>query len=214
MTLSVWNQEVIVILLVFLVICSFSVFFFEKYRKLGTEEIPKGYLFLVEELFATSDDMVTKALSKRYSFLTTYFFFVFFYIGGGGFFSSLTGFPNPFANIAITFSLAFVTFMLTFIVGIGTKKWKFLKRYFNPLALVTQFTPLISLTLRLAINNKIGSLFGEKFFILFNNGFFNSFLFFIIFPFFQIIELVEINFQALVFVFLSFVYLGLEKVEI
>lgn len=120
--MEVLYQEIIVLVLIFFIICFFSVFFFERYRKLGVEEKPKGYLFLVEELFSSADDVIVKTLSKKYSFLATYFFFTFFYITGAGFISSATGLLNPFSEIHLTFSLALITFLMTFFVGIEAKK--------------------------------------------------------------------------------------------
>lgn len=70
--------------------------------------------------------------------------------------------PNPFTNIAMPLSIALITFVLTHYTAIKYKHWSYFERYlepipiFLPVNLVTMWSSLLSLTLRLFGNALAG----------------------------------------------------------
>jgi F-type H+-transporting ATPase subunit a len=74
----------------------------------------------------------------------------------------LTGFPNPFSYLGSTLSIALVTFLMIHITSIHYTHWKYFKRYiepvpfFLPINLLSMWSPLISLSLRLFGNALAG----------------------------------------------------------
>ena len=76
--------------------------------------------------------------------------------------SFLEALPNPFTNLAIPLSLALITFVLTHYTSIKVKKWAYFERYiepvpfFLPINLVTMWSNVLSLTLRLFGNALAG----------------------------------------------------------
>jgi len=70
----------------------------------------------------------------------------------------LTGLASPMTYLGVPLSLSLVTFLLIHIQAIKTNKWGYFKRYiepfpvFLPINLVTMWTPLISLSLRMFAN--------------------------------------------------------------
>ena len=67
----------------------------------------------------------------------------------------LTGLPSPVTYMAVPLSLGLTTFLLIHIISARFTKWKYFKRYvdpipiFLPVNLISMWAPLLSLTLRL-----------------------------------------------------------------
>ena len=67
----------------------------------------------------------------------------------------LTGLPSPVTYMAVPLSLGLTTFILIHVTSIRYTKWKYFKRYidpipvFLPINLISMWAPLLSLTLRL-----------------------------------------------------------------
>ncbi|WP_128008525.1 F0F1 ATP synthase subunit A [Mycoplasma sp. ATU-Cv-508] len=69
---------------------------------------------------------------------------------------SLVGVPAVSTSYSVTLTLALVSWMGVYVVGIVYKRWRFWLRFLsNPLELIGQFAPLISLSFRL-FGNIIG----------------------------------------------------------
>ena len=115
---------------------------------------PKG-LLLVAELGVRffddfSADLVGKALPNFGGFImgVAVYLFISFIFG-------LTGLPSPVTYMAIPLSLGLVTFLLIHYTSARYTKWRYFKRYvdpipvFLPINLISMWAPLLSLTLRL-----------------------------------------------------------------
>ena len=70
----------------------------------------------------------------------------------------LTGLPSPVTYMAVPLSFGLTTFILIHVTSIRYTKWKYFKRYidpipvFLPINLISMWAPLLSLTLRLFCN--------------------------------------------------------------
>ena len=101
-------------------------------------------------------------LGKTGEKLVPFFVFLFTYL----LFSNLIGifgFNNPTASYTVTFSLAFITFIGTFAIGLKYQKLSYLKQFCicvsvknkkipllpNPIEILGSIAPLISLSFRL-----------------------------------------------------------------
>lgn len=73
------------------------------------------------------------------------------------------GFESAATSIMFTFPLALVTFIMVFVIGIGTMGIvKFCKhKYANPMELILQFAPLISMSVRLFAATLAGAIIGN-----------------------------------------------------
>ena len=115
---------------------------------------PKGLLLIAEIGVQFFDnfvkDLTGSALPNFGGFImgvATYLFIAFIF--------GLTGLPSPVTYMAVPLSLGLTTFLLIHLISAKFTKWRYFKRYVDPLPvflpvnLLSMWAPLLSLTLRL-----------------------------------------------------------------
>ena len=115
---------------------------------------PKGLLLIAEIGVQFFDnfvkDLTGSALPNFGGFImgvATYLFIAFIF--------GLTGLPSPVTYMAVPLSLGLTTFLLIHLISAKFTKWRYSKRYVDPLPvflpvnLLSMWAPLLSLTLRL-----------------------------------------------------------------
>ena len=139
---------VILIIIVLSIIIAIQAHFQDPLKK------PKGLLLLAEigvKFFdGFAGELVGGALPNFGGFVmgvAVYLFLAFIF--------GLTGLPSPVTYMAVPLSLGLTTFLLIHIISARFTKWKYFKRYidpipiFLPINLISMWAPLLSLTLRL-----------------------------------------------------------------
>ena len=149
---STWLTSVLIFALYWFVI---------RQHKLG--EAPKSRLMLLLELYYTSFNKLVDGFSNggikwAYPYLFTLFNFIII--------NSLTpwiGLESVPSTIMFTLPLALITFIVAFVVGIGTMGIiGFIRhRYSNPMEIILQFAPLISMSVRLFAATFAGAIIGN-----------------------------------------------------
>ena len=122
---------------------------------------PKGLLFLAEVGVTFFDNLVENLMGKKYRgfggfimAIAVYLFLAFIW--------GLTGLPSPVTYLATPLSLGLVTFVLIHANSIRFTKFRYFKRYiepiplFLPINLISMWAPLLSLTMRLFGNALAG----------------------------------------------------------
>ena len=122
---------------------------------------PKGILFLAEVGVTFFDNLVESLMGKRYRgfggfimAIAVYLFLAFIW--------GLTGLPAPVTYLATPLSLGLITFVLIHLNSIRFTKFRYFKRYiepiplFLPINLISMWAPLLSLTMRLFGNALAG----------------------------------------------------------
>ena len=115
---------------------------------------PKGILLLAEYGVNFFDGMAEGLLGKRFRSFGGYLMVIGVYMFLA-FIFGLTGLPSPITYMAIPLSLGLSTFMLIHGTAIRYNKFKYFKRYiepvplFLPINLISMWAPLLSLTLRI-----------------------------------------------------------------
>ncbi len=137
---------------------------------------PHGFLHIIEILIEFTDKQVKNLMGDQFEGFGGYILalglyiilgFIIGMIGIPNFAQPNTSYylqamPNPFTNTAMPLSIAIVTFVLTHYTAIKYKKWSYFKRYiepiplFLPINLVTMWSSMLSLTLRLFGNALAG----------------------------------------------------------
>ena len=115
---------------------------------------PKGLLLLGEYGVEFFDGLTESLMGPRFrgfgGFAMAISIYVFL-----AFIFGLTGLPSPMTYLAIPLSLGLTTFVLIHATSVKYTKWRYFKRYVDPLPfflpinLVSMWAPLLSLTLRL-----------------------------------------------------------------
>jgi F-type H+-transporting ATPase subunit a len=123
-------------------------------RKADPKKPSKGILMLAEWAVEKLDNFVKGTMGPGFENFGGLllgiipFLFLSFTIG-------ITGLPAPINNIATPLSMALVTFVLIHVTSIRYTKWKYFKRFidpipvFLPINLLSMWAPLLSLTLRM-----------------------------------------------------------------
>lgn len=122
---------------------------------------PKGLLLLVEWAVEKMDGFVDETMGPAFVGFGGYFLAIASYLFLA-FVFGLTGFPSPITYIACPLSLSIIMFLLIHITSIRYTKWRYFKRYVEPIAiflpinLLSMWAPLLSTCLRLFGNALAG----------------------------------------------------------
>lgn len=146
--------EVIMSLIVIALLIVLCLVIFILVKRADPFKKPKGLLAVVEIGVEKVDALVDENMGKSFPNFGAYviaialFIFTSFLIG-------ITGFPNPLGYLGVPLSLALCTFVMIHATSVKYTKWKYFKRYvepipvFLPVNLLSMWAPLLSLTLRL-----------------------------------------------------------------
>ena len=143
------------------ILCLLSFYIAIRARFADPLKKPKGILFLAEVGVTFFDNLVEGLMGKRYRgfggfilAIACYLFIAFIW--------GLTGLPSPVTYLATPLSLGLVTFVLIHANAIRFNKFRYFKRYiepvpvFLPVNLVSMWAPLLSLSMRLFGNALAG----------------------------------------------------------
>lgn len=143
------------------IICLLSFYIAIRARFQNPLKAPKGILFLAEVLINLFDDLVESLMGKRYRGFGGYILAIALYLFIS-FIWGLTGLPSPVVYLATPLSLGLFTFVLIHANAIRFNKFRYFKRYveplpfFLPINLISMWAPLLSLTMRLFGNALAG----------------------------------------------------------
>ena len=192
---------------------------------------PRGLLFLTEVGVKFFDGLVLDMMGPKFKGFGGYIMAVAVYLFIA-FIFGLTGLPSPVTNLAIPLSLALCTFILIHATSIKYTKFKYFKRYIEPLPfflpvnLISMWSPLLSMTLRLfgnaisgwalltivygALQNLSGMIFSFLEIGAWNQIFLAPFITPFLHAYFDLFSGVI---QTTIFIFLTMINIGLEAPE-
>ena len=141
-------------LIVMLIMIILAIVMGIKVRRADPLKKPKGFMLLAEYGVNFFDNMAEGLLGKRFRSFGGYIMImgVYMFIA---FIFGLTGLPSPITYMAVPLSLGLSTFMLIHATAIKYNKFRYFKRYiepvplFLPINLISMWAPLLSLTLRI-----------------------------------------------------------------
>lgn len=165
------RPELISIAVITIAISVLAIIYWCKQKSQKYNEAPKGYVLVIQSYVNYIRNITIEILGPNSERIAPFFVFLFTYL----LFSNLIGvfgFSNPTASYTVTFSLAFVTFIGTFVIGLKYQKLSYLKQFFicikikdkkiptlpNPIEIAGAVAPLISLSFRLWGNIFAGGL--------------------------------------------------------
>lgn len=148
------QPQLISIFIVTLVLVVFSIFIYKKVQKQDIKKPPKGVLLFVEQYVLSFDNLFTDVTEGKVNKTAPYIFaLVTFLIVGN--LMGLFGLEPITSSYSVTLTLAVISWLGIFVVGLVYEKLRFFKKYLNPIELISQFAPLISLSFRM-FGNIIG----------------------------------------------------------
>ena len=205
-----------IIIITFLA-CVFTFYYWLRTRKRTASTRNSGFVLLVDLILTGLERMVVNALGKRFRFLTPYAFFLLAYINLGNLISFF-GFQSPLNFLVVPLSLGLITFLGIHIFGLFFRKWAYLKRFLNPLELISQFAPFISISFRIFGNSLAGFVI---MFLLYDSlgqlvselKYFNLFAIVTV-PFHFYFDAFSGFIQSFIFIMLTFTYWSLSKTTV
>lgn len=187
----------------------------------------KGIKLLLETAIEKLENFIVEIMGKKYSFYTGYFFGLIMYMMLS-FIIGVSGLPNPLVSLVVPLSMATCTFVLIHFTAIKANKFRYFKRYFEPMFvffpinLLSMWSPLLSLTLRLFGNALAGYTFMTIVYyftralssMMFGGGVGQIFVSPFITPFLHLyFDLFSGMIQTLVFAILSMIWISQEDPE-
>ncbi len=157
---SINSQGIFSIIIIVCLMVTFSLIYFVKKRRQKINQASTGFILLVDLTLYWIRTIVINVLGKRFHFLTPYAFFLLLYVNLGNLLS-LFGLESPMTFLSVPLSLGLITFLGIHIFGIIFRGWRYFKKFLNPLEIISQFAPFISISFRIFGNLLAG------FFIMF-----------------------------------------------
>ena len=155
------NLETIVCIGVCFVVCVFAIIVGILAKKHDPKKAPKGILLLADWAVEKIDNFAYENMGDGFEnfggILLGIICFVLL-----NFLIGITGLPTPMAYLPVPLSLGLLTFLLIHYTSIKYTKWRYFKRYvdpfpfFLPVNLLSMWSPLLSLSLRLFGNALVG----------------------------------------------------------
>ncbi|AHF57249.1 MULTISPECIES: F0F1 ATP synthase subunit A [Spiroplasma] len=152
--MDAWSATILLPQLLTLVITTFIIMmlcigYYKRLKKLGPMDDPSGLVLFAEMAIKWVERQVIDLMGPKYKFLTVYVIYLLLYIGIGNLLS-VVGFESTVTAYTVPLSMGLVTFFGIYYFGIKYQKLAYFKKFLiNPLELLTQFVPLISISFRL-----------------------------------------------------------------
>ena len=150
------QPQVFSLLFVTIILVTISIIIYFKVKKQSVEKAPKGFLLAVEQYVMGVENAYGDVTENRISKPAPYIFTLFTFLAFANI-MGLIGIEPPTTSYSTTFTLAIVSWLGIYVVGIIYKRMHFFKKFLNPIEMVGQFAPLISLSFRLWGNIISGS---------------------------------------------------------
>lgn len=166
------RPQIFSIVVVAVIIAVLCIIYYKKSKSLKANEAPHGYTLAVEIYVSYFRNMVSEILGPKFDKVTPLFVFIFTYILLSNIIGVL-GLENPTGSYTVTLSMALIMYFGVWVVGFKFQKLSYLKNFFfkiktksgktiplfpNPLEIMSNIAPLISMSFRLWGNITAGSI--------------------------------------------------------
>lgn len=148
------QPQIFTLLLTVLILVVFAVVVYRKVKKQEINKAPEGILLFAEQYVKGFDNLYADSTEGKvqkpapYVFTLASFLMIANIMG-------LVGLESPTTSYSVTLVLGLITWIGIYVVGVTYQKLSFFKKFANPVELIGQFSPLISISFRL-FGNIIG----------------------------------------------------------
>lgn len=226
------RPQILSIAVVLTILLIAFIVYYVKLKKVKPNKAPHGYVLAIQVYISYIRGLVVDILGPESEKITPFFLHLFSYILLSNIIG-IFGLENPTTSLTVTLSMGLIMFIGCFVVGFKYQKLSWLKKFtfcinikgknipvmINPSEIISQVTPLISISFRLWGNIFAGSLITGLWFYftayISKNipfiGMFNLIGGLTAAPIHMYFDLLCGVVQALVFTLLTMVYWSLEK---
>ena len=152
-----FQPQLFTMILTVLILTVFAVVVYHKVKKSEVNKAPTGIVQVAEIYVMGVDDLFKVTTENKFSKPAPYIFtlITFLFLGN---IMGLLGLEAPGSSYSVTLTLGLVSWIGIYVVGIMYQKMRFFKKFLNPLEIIGQFSPLISISFRLFGNMLAGSI--------------------------------------------------------
>ncbi len=133
-----------------------SIIIYKKAKKQQPNKAPEGVMLIAEQYVMGIDNLYSEITENKFTKPAPYIFTLITFLGVSNL-MGLLGIETPTSSYSVTLTIALVSWIGIYVIGIMYQKMHFFKKFLNPLDLIGQFSPLISLSFRLFGNMIAGS---------------------------------------------------------
>lgn len=166
------RPQIFSIIVVAAILAIFFIVYHKKSKNLKPDQAPTGYLLAVEIYVSYFRNMVAEILGPKFDKITPLFIFIFSYVLVSNLIG-VFGLDNPTASYTVTLSMTLIMYVGVWVVGFKFQKLSYLKNFclkvttksgkqipvfINPLEVMSNIAPLISMSFRLWGNITAGSI--------------------------------------------------------
>ena len=148
------QPQIFSLALVVLILIVIAIVVYVKVKKQKPNVAPSGVAYFAEQYAMGINNLFENTTGGKLSKSEPYIFTLFSFLIVGNLIS-LVGVSPITSSYSVTLTLAIVSWIGIYVVGIMYRKIKYFKKYLNPIEIIGQFTPLISLSFRI-FGNIIG----------------------------------------------------------
>ena len=148
------QPQIFSLTLVTLILVIFAIVVYKKVKKQEPNKAPEGFLLVTEQYVMGVSNLFKEATGGAISKPEPYIFTLITFLALSNL-MGLLGLEPPSTSYSVTLTLALVSWVGIYVVGLMYQKLRFFSKFKNPAELIGQFAPLISLSFRL-FGNMIG----------------------------------------------------------
>lgn len=148
------QPQLISIVMITIVLVILAIIIYFKVKKVKKDEAPKGIAFIAEQYVKGVDNLFQSVTNNKLSPVAPYIFVLLSFMVLGNLLG-LIGFEPPTTSYSVPLILGLVAWFGIYIVGLIYHKLRFFKKFANPVEVIGQFSPLISISFRI-FGNMIG----------------------------------------------------------
>lgn len=143
-----WQPQLLTLIYVTVVLTILSIIVYFKVKKVEPNKTPKGIAFLAEQYVGIFDIEFHGISQGKIDRVGPYIFTLFSFLIVGDT-AGLIALEPVVTSYSVSLTLGLITWIGTYVFGIIYQKLYFFSRYLNPIELIGQFSPLISISFRI-----------------------------------------------------------------
>lgn len=143
-----WQPQLLTLIYITVVLVILSIVVYIKVKKVSPDKAPTGVAFLAEQYVGIFDNEFYGLSNGKIDRVGPYIFtLISFLIVGNT--AGLIALEPVVTSYSVALTLGLITWIGIYVFGIMHQKLQFFKKYINPIELIGQFSPLISISFRI-----------------------------------------------------------------
>ncbi len=154
---DVWQPQLITLIYIVVLLTVISIIVYFKVKKVKPDEVPQGIAFVAEQYVGIFNNEFQGISEGKIDRVGPYLFTLFTFLAVGNT-AGLLAMEPAVTSYSVSLTLGLISWIGIYVFGIIYQRLSFFKRYANPIEIIGQFSPLISISFRIFGNVLGGSI--------------------------------------------------------